>query len=152
MGRCSFNCTFSLLFYLDGSLVTSSSYLGVQYLGERRVFKVMEIGEYLDRPQADIKVEELQQGLSELILEGSDVAQSDSSPMECGVYKITVRSKFKVISEDGGSGGSSGSSQPLSFSEIGGLKRQIQLLKELVLHPLTTVSNKGIASASFFET
>lgn len=132
---------------LDGLLVTSSSYLGVQYLGEKKVFKVVEIREYVDKPQADSKLGVLQQGLSQLNLNESEVFQndSDSSNPEVDVYKVTVRSKFKIIAEDGRSGGSSGSSgqRPLSFLEVGGLKKQIQLLKELVLYPLNVVTNNG---------
>lgn len=123
----------------------------MQYLGERKVFKVVEIKEYVDKPQADIGV--LQQGLSQMSLDEPNAFQNDSigsTNPEVDIYKVTVRSKFN-IAEDGRSGGSGGSlgQRPLTFLEVGGLKKQIQLLKELVLHPLNAVTNNGMMYTSW---
>lgn len=136
---------------LDGSLVTSCSYLGVQYLGERRVFKVVGIREYVDKSEAENRVGELQHNFSQLDLSESEVFQrgSCSSSEEFHIYKITGRSKLKILAEPlkgGGSGGIDGESsghRPLSFLEVGGLKKQIRLLKELLLHPLKALTDKG---------
>lgn len=136
------------LLVLDGSLVTSCSYLGVQYLGERRVFRVVGVTEFGDKSEAANHVGELQLNLSQLDLNGSDAVQSDSNSSyeEFDIYKITSRSKFRIIaepSEDECDG--SPQQRPLGFSEVGGLQKQIELLKELVLHPLKVLTNKGIA-------
>lgn len=133
----------------EGFLVTSSSYLGVQYLGEQRVFKVAAI-------KRDVGVAnpgcngDLESGLLKLSLNGAEDGCSDApnaslSAEDVTVYKITSRSKF-VIADAGGKGdGSAGSvgHVSLGFSEVGGLQKQIQLLRELVLHPLKTSSSSG---------
>lgn len=122
----------------------------MQYLGERRVFEVVEIREHTDKSQAADGVGELGQNLSQLDLSGSDAAlQSHSLSEEFNFYKITGRSKFKILAEplkSGGCGDATGDSPrelPISFVEVGGLKKQIQTLKELVLHPLKVGTNKG---------
>lgn len=97
---------------------------------------------------------ELRQDLSKLNLNGCSVSQdsSASSPppdsSEFDIYKVTGRSRFEVVEEyfgDGGSGGSGKRSQhhPLSFIDVGGLEKQKQLLKELVLHPLRSLTKTG---------
>lgn len=106
---------------------------------------MVDIREYVDKSEADSYIGELGQNLSQLDLSGSDAFQSHGSSEEFDIYKITVRSKFKIVAEPltGGDGGGNPGERPLGFLEVGGLKKQIQLLKELVLHPLKVVTNKG---------
>ncbi len=112
----------------------------MQYLGKRRVFKVVEIKELLageSRADSSQCLGELRQNLSQLSLNESEDF-TDELSSECDVYKVTVRSKFKVTLKDGSS-----QEPSVSFLEVGGLEKQMQLLKEIVLHPLKTASTKG---------
>ena len=64
------------------------------------------------------------------------------------IYKITVKSQLIVVSQSSRVRSPDGRSRPspdeLCFAGVGGLKKQKQLLRELVLHPLSTqVHHKG---------
>ena len=122
-------------------MVTNSSYLGVQYLGEQRVFRVTFVKQDVGVANSGCNGG-LENGLSKLSLNGVEDGCKDTSNVT--VYKITSRSKFTIADADGGnvSVGSVGWVS-LGFSEIGGLQRQIQLLRDLVLHPLKNSGRYG---------
>ena len=135
---------------LDGCLVTPSSYLGVQYLGERRVLKVVSVTKYANQSNAKSKPDDLgdlRLDMSQLSLDGSETVQNgdDCRCTEVDIYKVSVKSKFKITERlvDGGSAGSAVFSSPLGFQDVGGLEKQIQLLRELILHPLQTPTANG---------
>lgn len=127
---------------LDGYLLTRNSSLGVQYLGEMRVFKVAAIKTLSTTPE----LRELELDLSKLKLNGSSMFEDSESitngqpSLNVEVYKITGKSKFRIVTaKNSGGGGRSAGIQGPSFLEVGGLRKQIQLLKELVLHPLQSL-------------
>jgi hypothetical protein len=101
---------------------------------------MVHIKEYVS--EADSKVEGLQLGLSKLDLSTSDAVHSDDGTQP-SVYKITGRSRFKIVDRNEEEGSGSKRSSPPGFSDIGGLEKQIHLLKDLVLYPLKAGSNGG---------
>lgn len=131
--------------YAEGCLLTPHSYIGVQYLGERRVFKARDIKEPPDWTPSSY--EDAERKLSELSLNGSSEEGAEhTSPAE--IYKVTARTKLIITSESTGGDVTGGSHNP-TFSDVGGLKKQTQLLRELVLRPLKAGNKDGMFSSCF---
>lgn len=142
----------------DGCLVTPHSHLAVQYLGEKRVFKVLDVssvspdGHTPTHPQAEGGESEIQQKMSNLSINGSGMLEEkeeeeeqdgDSSTSDLEVFKVTSRTRLVIAAENTGRCGRTSRQSGPSFSDVGGLKRQVEQLKELVLHPLKSVNKTG---------
>ncbi len=80
---------------------------------------------------------ELEEDLSNLSLnESGDFSNGNPSPMvDLDIFKITARTKFKITTELAEKGVSDEPYSP-RLSDVGGLEKQIQLLSDLVMHPL----------------
>ena len=122
----------------------------MQHLGEERSFKIVDVKCSLDQSsQGGLdKVPkfspELEEGLSKLSLNKSqDLNDSSSfSPVEdCSVFKITAATDFKINMANSVANGNK--VQSTSLSEVGGLEMQIQLLSDLILHPLEATRITG---------
>lgn len=130
----------------DGYLMTPFSYVGVQYLGERREFKVVGVTKTDNVESSSSR--ELIQDLSKLNLSGSGALEGGSGDInaptsDVDIYKVTARTKLKIITESLGDGPETLRQHSPNFSDVGGLEKQVKLLKELVLHPLNSVNQNG---------
>ena len=144
----------------------------MQYLGERRVFKVQTIealpdntshsnsnskgngshgngpgnSSHGDTLSSGGACEEMSQKLSDLSLNGSYIEEEVKGedippPAPPAVYKVTARSTMSIMCE------SAGDDRPQcgpTLAEVGGLQKQVQLLRELVLFPLKSADRSGV--------
>lgn len=120
----------------------------MNYLGERRVFKALEIKGPTDGS------EEVEKKLSNLSLNGSSVLEEEEEVRNEGcaspvvMYKVGARTRLTVTAEGTGGDVTGGSQRNMSgrdptFANVGGLKKQVQLLRELVLYPLKLGNKNG---------
>lgn len=134
--------------------MTPFSHLSVPYLGKERSLKVTGVKPLPDESHQngiDKLSRELEQDLSKLNLnESGEFGDGDSSPMgDFDIFKITTRTEFKISTETSEMGISDEQNYP-RLSEVGGLEKQIQLLSDLVLHPLETASKRKGVCVNFF--
>ena len=127
-----------------GCLVTPFSHFSVKHLGEERSFKIVGVKSSSDKPhqngtdenELSKSILELEQELPKLSLnESTELNGIVSTPVaDLHIFKVTSRTKFTVSAMSPREDLSGPSTTRLS--DIGGLEKQIQLLSDLVLHPL----------------
>lgn len=119
----------------------------MQYLGEERTFKVVDVKPVLDysHQNDDIKLSRnLEEDLAKLSLnEHGGFSNGDTLPtlVDFDIFKISARTEFKISTEVSGVELSNKPCYP-RLLDVGGLEKQIQLLLDLVLHPLETASKR----------
>ena len=135
------------LIFLDGCLVTPFSYLGVQYFGERRIFKVVGLQPLLSNgsrsalngdSSSTSSVREMEQKLSRLDLNGSVLLEEDEDNLV--ICKITARTRLNIMND---TNTDTQRKHLPTLSEVGGAKKQVEILKEVILRPLSAGNKDG---------
>lgn len=97
-------------------------------------------------------VGQLEQSLSQIDLNGSSLVcegeeRGLSTVSNLTIYKITSRTRIEIVNRTAWEGrlkGNGDESVP-SFLQVGGAKKQIELLKEIILYPLSpNVDSRGM--------
>ena len=97
-------------------------------------------------------VGQLEQSLSQIDLNGSSLVcegeeRGLSTVSNLTIYKITSRTRIEIVNRTAWEGRlkGNGDERAPSFLQVGGAKKQIELLKEIILYPLSpNVDSRGM--------